>query len=425
MLTKLALKSLGDRKGSIMLSIMAMTVSIFVLLGVEHIRHQSKESFANTVSGIDLIGGARTGSLNLLLYSVFKIGSPTNNMRWQSFKDIEANPKVKWAVPLSLGDSHKGFRVLGTNQDYFTYFNYGKQHSLSFEQGKVFSQVFDVVLGAHVANKLGYQLGDKLVLAHGIAKTSFALHEQTPFTVVGILAPTGTPVDNTLHVSLQGIEAMHMDWQSHQKHSNAHQHEHNHQHSLQENTEQTELANLTPKSITAFMLGLKSKVLTFRLQREINQYSPEPLMAILPGIALSELWQMMTILENTLLLVSLLVLVAACLGVSAMLLSSIRERSKEIQLLRMIGASPTFLFLLVQLEALFITLTSIVLGAGLLTGTLFMFDDYLANQFGLHISTNIWSLNSLYLIATVMAASLIIAMIPSLIGYAQSKRKKQ
>ena len=95
---------------------MAMTVSIFVLLAVEHIRYQAKESFANTVSGVDLIVGSRTGSLNLLLYSVFHIGSPTNNVSWESYEDISSNSQVEWAIPISLGDSHKGYRVVGTTR---------------------------------------------------------------------------------------------------------------------------------------------------------------------------------------------------------------------------------------------------------------------------------------------------------------------
>lgn len=423
MLIKLALKSLHDRKGSIMLSIIAMTVSIFVLLGVEHIRHQTKESFSNTVSGIDLIVGARTGSLNLLLYSVFKIGNPTNNMSWQSYKDIAASPKVKWAVPFSLGDSHKGYRVLGTTQEYFQYFSYGKQHRLVFEQGKKFTQLFDVVLGAQVAKKLGYQLGDKIVLAHGIAKTSFSLHDDKPFTIVGILAPTGTPVDHTLHVSLQGIEAIHMNWQSHKPSLKSNTDTSIEEVSVHEAKQLKLLANLQPKSITAFMLGLESKISTFRVQRVINNYTHEPLLAILPGVALSELWQMMTILENTLLLVSVLVLIAACLGVSAMLLSSIRERTREIQLLRMIGAPPSFLFLLVEIEALLIAAISIALGSGILIISLILAKGYLISSFGLHISTNIFSVNSLYLLATVMGASLVIAVIPSVVGYSQSKNE--
>ncbi len=429
MLIKLAIKSLQNRKSSILLSILAMTVSIFVLLGVEHIRHQAKESFSQSISGVDLIVGARTGSLNLLLYSVFKIGNPTNNISWQSFEKISNNNKVKWAVPISLGDSHKGYRVLGTSTSYFDYVSYGKQHSLTFEQGKPFNHIFDVVLGADVAKKLGYQLNDKLVLAHGIAKTSFALHDSTPFTVVGILKPTGTPIDHTLHVSLQGIEAMHVNWQKPRgvpkqgvlkalKNklvvSKA-----NHTHNM---PVVDSLSSLQPKSITAIMVGLKSKISTFRLQREINHDKKEPLLAILPGVALSELWQMMTILENTLLLVSYLVLISACLGVSAMLLASIRERSREIELLRMIGASPVFLFLFVELEAILIAIISIVLGAGMLFCSLVFTKSYLAAHLGLHISANILTADSLYLIALVMIVTFIIATLPSISSSGVFKR---
>lgn len=416
MLIKLAIKSLRDRKGSVILSIIAMTVSIFVLLGVEHIQYQTKESFSNTVSGTDLIVGARTGSLNLLLYSVFKIGSPTNNISWSSFEKIARNPKVKWAIPLSLGDSHKGFRVLGTDGRYFEHFSYGNQHRLLLENGRVFDDVFDVVLGYQVANKLGYQLGDKIVLAHGIAKNSFSLHTDKPFTIVGILAPTGTPVDQTLHVSLQGIEAIHSNGEN----INASQKTSISKGYNQDN--QPELSHLPPKSITALMLGLKSKMSTFKIQREINNDTQEPLLAILPGVALSELWQIMRILENTLFLVSILVFISASLGVSAMLLSSIKQRTKEIQLLRVIGAPPLFLFFLIELEAFFIATVSSILGVVILAVSLLFAQSYLASYFGLQISVNIFSINTLKLIVGISSVSLIAATIPSFIGYVQSKK---
>jgi putative ABC transport system permease protein len=410
MLAKLALKSLLDRKGSVVLSLLAMTVSIFVLLGIEHIRHQTKESFSNTVSGVDLIVGARTSSLNLLMYSVFRVGSPTNNIHWKTYETIANNSKVKWAIPISLGDSHKGYRVMGTTKDYFQYFSYGQQHHLTFAKGQPFDHTFGVVLGSEVAKKLDYQLGDKIVLAHGIAKTSFSMHDDKPFTVVGILNATGTPIDQTLHVSLQGIEAIHLDWQQGVK-----------IHSHSSNLSESELSKLQPKSITAFMLGLKSKMATFTLQRAINEYSKEPIVAILPGVALSELWQMMSILENTLLLVSVLVFVSACLGVSAMLLASIRERRREIQLLRIIGAPPYYLFLLIQLEALFITLLSCALGAGLLASSLFFLRDFLVSNFGINIEINLLTQNTLYLLCAVIATSMVIAAIPSLSGYRQAR----
>lgn len=410
MFLKLALKSLLNRKGSVILTLMAMTVSVSVLLAVEHLRHQTKDSFANTVSGVDLIVGARTGSLNLLLYSVFRIGTPTNNIRWESYSDIASNPRVKWAIPIALGDSHKGYRVMGTTPDYFAFFSYGKQHTLTFDQGHAFEHIFDVVIGSEIAKKLGYSLGEKLVLSHGVAKTSFSVHDDRPFTVVGILKPTGTPVDQTLHISLEGIEAIHIDWQHGVKIPGSNM-----------TTEEIEQLELRPKSITAFMLGLKSRMATFRVQRDINNYSREPMLAILPGVALSELWQMMGILENALLLVAVLVFIAALLGLSAMLLSSIYNRTHEIRLLRTIGAPPSFLFFLIELEALLITIVSLILGAGLLSAGLLVSQDFLLSHFGLHISSNVFSQNALYFSLGILVASMIVAAIPSLSAYKQAK----
>lgn len=410
MFFRLALKSLLNRKGSVLLTIMAMSVSVFVLLGVEHIRSQTKESFNSTVSGVDLIVGAKTGSLNLLLYSVFRIGAPTNNIDWNTYKTIAANPKVAWTIPISLGDTHKGYRVMGTIADYFKHFSYGKKRQLTFTQGKPFNDVFDVVLGAEVAKSLNYKLGDKIVLAHGLGKTSFSLHDDKPFTVVGILANTGTPVDQTVHVSLQGIEAIHIDWQHGAKIPG-----------VTVSAEQAKQLNLEPKKITAFMLGLNSRMATFRVQRDINNYRKEPLMAILPGVALSELWQMMGLLENTLRLISGLILIAALLGLSAMMLASIREREHEIHLLRVVGAPPAFLFLLIELEAVLISLLSVCIGIGGLYFTLTIAVDFLVSNFGLHIGANILSGNNLIFILLVMGSTLIAAAIPSFFAYKQAK----
>ena len=411
MFIRLAVKSLFDRKGSVIVSLLAMSVSIFVLLGVEHIRHQTKENFSNTVSGVDLIVGGRTGSVNLLLYSVFRVGNPTNNIRWESYEKIASSRKVDWAIPISLGDSHKGYRVLGTSTDYFKYFSYGEKRLLEFRDGRPFRDLFDVVLGAEVARKLNYQLGDRLVLAHGVAATSFSLHDDRPFEVVGILNPTGTPVDQTLHVSLAGIEAIHIDWQ----------------HGVRVPGSTAPIDNfddidLQPKSITAFMLGLKEKMATFRFQRGVNNFKGEPLMAILPGVALSELWQMMGVLEKTLLLVSGLVFLAACLGVSAMLLASIRERLREIHLLRVIGAPPRFLFFLIELEAFFITFFGVLLGSVLLMSCLFLSRDYVIERFGLHISSSIFTYNSIYMILMVFLASFFVAAIPSCVSYLRARK---
>ncbi len=405
---RLAFKSLISRRGSVVLTCLAMTVSIFVILGVEHIRNQAKESFYNTVSGADLIVGARTGSTNLLLYSVFRIGSATNNVSWESYLDITADGRVKWAIPISLGDSHMGYRVMGTTLSYFEHFSYGKKRNLKFTNGKPFNDLFEVVLGAQVAKKLGYEIGDRITLAHGIGKTSFSMHDDKPFRVSGILAPTGTPVDQTLHVSLQGIEAIHLDWQPGSRKS-------------EQEVKPIKEEDLAIQSVTAFVLGLKSRMTTFEVQREINEYSQEPLLAILPGVALAQLWEMINILEGVLQLISYLILFSSLLGLAAMLLASMREREQEIKLFRAIGASPGFLFVLIQLEALIICGFSILIGSACLLLCLGLTKEMLSANFGLYVEANIFSINSVLLLSLVVIATFAVASIPSLGAYKQAR----
>jgi putative ABC transport system permease protein len=406
MFLRLALSSLWCRKGSALLTLFAISVSVFVLLGVEQIRYQAKSSFGNTVSGIDLIVGARTGDLNLLLYSVFRLGNATSNISWQSYQRIAADPNVAWTIPISLGDSHKGYRVMGTSTDYFTHFHYGQNQALEMAEGLPFSGVFDVVLGSEVARALGYRLGDQLTLAHGLGSTSFARHDDKPFRVSGILAPTGTPVDQTLHVSLEGIEAIHVGWKNGVNlaaRSNA--------------PNSTSDQDLTPESITAFMVGLESKMATFRLQRHINTYREEPLQAILPGVTLTELWQMMAAIENILQLISALVLLASLLGLAAMLLASVRERQREIAVMRAIGAPPRFLLALIEAEALVIALAGSFLAVTLLYLSTALAADELAARYSLFIDSAVITQRSISYLVAVMAGTALVTLIPGISAY--------
>jgi len=409
MLFKVALKSLLNRKLTVILTIFTIAISIFVLLGVEHLRHETKNSFSKTVSGVDLIVGARTGQINLLLYSVFRIGNATNNISWRTYQELSANPKVAWAIPISLGDSHKGYRVMGTNSDYFKHFKYADKQHLSFSTGIPFAETFEVVLGAEVSHRLGYQLGEQIILSHGVGSVSFSNHEEHPFTITGILEPTGTPVDQTVHVSLEGIEAIHKDWQSGVKRPNSGKSFLN--------------KDLKPKSITALMLGLKSKIATFRIQRAVNNYRKEPLIAILPGVALSELWEMMGIMEKVLSLISALVLFASLMGMSTMLLASMEERKKELAVLRSIGAHSTFVIWLIELEAIFIMAIGVLLGLVLLLLTLLILQPYISHHYGLFINFNFINSNALAYLGIIFTATILLAMIPGIVAYRYSLGK--
>ena len=211
MILRLAFASLIARALTVGMTILAIALSVALFLGVEKIRTGAKASFADTISGTDLIVGARSGSVQLLLYSVFRIGNATNNLTWESYQDIANRREVEWIVPISLGDSHRQFRVMGTTPEFFERYKYRSGQSLAVRDGVIMDDLYDTVIGADVAATLGYDVGDPIVVAHGLA--SFSEHKDQPFRVSGILEKTGTPVDRTVIVGLRAIEAIHVDWQ--------------------------------------------------------------------------------------------------------------------------------------------------------------------------------------------------------------------
>ncbi|CAH7414592.1 Peptide ABC transporter permease [Vibrio chagasii] len=407
-ITHLALKSVLNRKATAILTILTVAVSVILLLGVERVRTEAKSSFANTISGTDLIVGGRSGQVNLLLYSVFRIGNATNNIDWKSYQEFSQHKAVKWAIPISLGDSHKGFRVMGTNHSYFENYRYGSKQPLTFQQGKEFNELFDVVIGADVAKKLDYKIGDQIILAHGISDVAFSRHDNLPFKIVGILAPTGTPVDKTVHVSLEAIEAIHVGWESGANLGHT------------PDAETLKTYDFQPQQITAMMLGLNSKIQTFALQREINNYPQEPLSAIMPGIALHELWGMMAVAEQALLIVSGFVVVAGLLGMLSSLLTSLQERRREMAILRAMGARPRHVFGLLISEASALTFLGITLGVAVLFALIAVVAPIVQQSYGINISISAITPHEWKLLMLVQIAGIIIGFIPAFRAYRQS-----
>ncbi len=405
----LAWRSLLNRKLTVLLTLCSISISVLLLLGVEKIRSEARASFTSTVAGTDLIVGARSGPVQLLLYSVFRIGDATSNISWASYETIAAHPDVAWTIPLSLGDSHRGYRVLGTSEAYFRHYRYGRRQALSFAAGRPFSGVYEAVVGAEVAASLGYRPGDQIVVAHGMGNTSFARHEDKPFTVVGVLDPTGTPVDRTVHLALAGIEAIHLDWQAGVR--------------LPGRGISAEAAlqrELVPKQITAVMVGLKSRIATFQLQRAINNYRQEPLLAILPGVALQQLWDLLSVAEKALLLVSALVVLSGLIGMLTVILTSLNERRREMAILRSVGARPWQILALLLLETT--VLVGIGCGAGmaLLYGGLWLLQPLLATEFGLHIGLGAPGVQQWALLGLVLGTGILVGLIPAFRAYRYS-----
>lgn len=408
-LLPLALKSAWNRRYTLGLTLIAIALSVTLLLGIERVRQDARNSFAQAVSGTDLIVGARSSPLQLLLYSVFRLGEASNNMGWESAQTLAAHPAVAWTIPLSLGDSHRGFPVLGTTPAYFDHFRYGDKKPLKLAQGQPFVGLFDAVIGVDVAEKLGYNLGDNIILAHGMHETG-PEHGDKPFSVVGILQRTGTPVDRTVHISLEALEAIHLDWQGGAP-----------MHGLAIPPELVKKFNLTPKSVTAVLVGLKTRAGVFSMQRYVANYHDEPLMAVLPGVVLSQLWDMMAVAERTLLAISVLVVAVSFAGLVAVVLAGLGERRRELAILRANGARPRDLFTLLALEGAAVTLIGALLGVVLLTLLTFILGPWLAAEYGLNLGLNLalpmLALTKLELLGWVVAVGTLASLLPGYRAY--------
>ena len=399
----LAGASLWHRRRILLLVTLTLTLSVTLLLGVQYLRTEVRQSFSNAVSGTDLIIGARSGELNLLLYSVFHIGHATNNLSWSTFRSLEQDERIDWLVPLSLGDSYQGFRVVGTDHRFLDHYLYGDDQPLALARGQWFSDLFDVVLGAQVAHQLEHRVGDEVILAHGGGSTSFVKHDKHPFTVSGILEPTGTPVDRGVYVSLAGLEAIHVGWETGVPAPGR---------TL--STDEARERSLTPDTVTAALAGVERQILTFRIQRDINQLRAEPLSAILPGVALSQLWQVLGQFEFILLGITGFVVVTSLAGLVTVLLTLQSHRHQEIAVLRASGASPALIASLYLLECSGLAWLSAILATVLWYLLLALISPWLLDVWGVAIALRPPTVVEWGMLLAVPVAGMLVGLIPAI-----------
>ena len=404
MLFKLTLSSLYARMLTVSMTVFAISLSLMLYLSVEKLRSSAYTSFTNTISQTDLIVGSRTSSIQLLLYSVFRVGNATNNITWESYEDIVNRDEIAWSVPISLGDSHKGFRVMGTNLEFFERYKYRSGQSLEIEEGNYFDDLYDVVLGYGVAEKLGYKLDIPLIVSHGLQ--SFTDHDDQPFKVSGILAKTGTPVDNTVIVSLEAIEAIHVDWSSGTKIQGQ-----------ETPVDQIRKMDLSPKNITAALIGVNSKLQVFQLQRWINEYPEEALSSILPGVALQELWRIVGIVENLLLGISIVVIFTTLIGMTAIVFSSLNERRREMAIWRAMGASPSIIIGLLMIEAFIIAVLSAIVSTILLFVLLYLLQPWIDSTYGILVNIEMLSLEDIFIFVYFILAAMLVSLVPAIRAY--------
>ena len=404
MLLKLTFNSLYARLLTVGMTVFAISLSLMLYMSVEKLRTSAYTSFTDTISQTDLIVGARTSSVQLLLYSVFRIGNATNNITWESYEDVIDRKEVAWSVPISLGDSHKGFRVMGTNNEFFKRYKFRGGQSIELEKGNNLVDLYDVIIGAGVAEKLNYSVGTPLIVSHGLQ--SFSDHDDQPFKVSGILAKTGTPVDNTVIVSLEAIEAIHVDWSTGAKIPGQ-----------ITPVEEIRQMDLSPKNITAALIGVNSKLQIFQLQRWINEYPEESLSSILPGVALQELWRIVGVVENLLLGISVTVIFTTLIGMTAIIFSSLNERRREMAIWRAMGASPKVVIGLLMLEAFIISVMSIIVSTVMLFLTLYVLQPWIDNTYGILVNIETLAVKDIYIFMLFILSASLVSLIPAIRAY--------
>ena len=420
-LLALAARSAWNRRGTLSLVLLAVALSTLLLLTLERLRSDARTSFSQSVSGTDLIVGARSGAVPLMLHAVFHLGGASNGVRMASLNDIAALRAVSWLVPLSLGDSHRGYPVLGTVPAYFERFRYGDRQPLALAQGRPFSGdldgLFEAVLGAEVADALGYRLGQRLTLSHGSGELddddagpggehAHHGHDDKPFTVVGILARTGTPVDRTVHVSLRAIEALHLDWVGGAPLPGA-----------RIPAEQARKFDLEPKQVSAALVGLRSRAAAFAVQRQVADYGGEPLMAVLPGVALDELWALVGIGERALLAMSGLVALVSLAGLVAVVLAGLNERRRELAVLRAVGAGPREVLFLLAAEGSLVTGLGVLLGAFASWILVALAGPAIQARFGIALQAGAPTAGQWSMLAGVLVAGMTASLLPAWRAY--------
>ncbi len=461
LILQLALQSLRNRALTTVLTLASIALSVTLLVGVEHVRAGVRESFSGTIRGTDLIVGARGGTLQLLLSSVFGMGQPAGSVQWDTYQRWAQHPAVSWTIPISLGDSHRGFRVIGTTEAFYEHFRFRRDGRVEFAAGAAPADEHDVAIGAEVAARLGYGVGDTIVIAHGLADIGASDHEAHPFVISGIIARNFTPIDRAVYVSLEGLEAMHEEpeatgpaampgatppampgatpppmpgasppvlampgaepppgafdavprpqraaptpHEDHEGHVDGDEHD-----------------DHAPELISAFFVGTKNRMESLNVQREINTDLGEPLTAVIPGVALAELWQGIGNAEVGLKVVAGFTVLIGLTGMLVALYSSLESRRREMAILRAVGAGPRTIISLLVLESGLLSVLGSALGVGLVYLSLFLAQGPVEQRFGLFVPIRALGATEWTYVAVVIGAGFLVGLVPALKAYRSS-----
>lgn len=366
-----------------LLSVMLLSIGVGMVSFIVTVSEQLNDRFNRDISGIDMVVGAKGSPLQLILSAVYQIDNPTGNIPLNETEKLTRHPLVKYTIPLSYGDSYKGFRIVGTDSMYLAHFK------ASFSAGTVWNKSMDVVVGSAVSEKIDLKLGSHFHGTHGFEEEGHA-HEELHYNVVGVLKPTGTVADRLILTSTESV------WDIH-----------NHDHNVEHNEE--------PKEITAMLVKFKNPMGLMQLPKFINKQTS--MQAALPAIEINRLYELMGVGFSTLQAIGVLMMVIAALSVFISLLNSLKERKNELALMRSLGASPMKLFGLVVQESLLLCFAGYAFGIILGRLAIMVVSSLGEEQFHFSVSQFGISEIEVLLLPFTLGVGIIAALIPATRAY--------
>lgn len=422
-LLKLSFQNLLHKPLHLTLSLVLFALGVGLIALMMSLNKQITQKFESNLAGIDLIIGAKGSPLQLVLNGLYHLDAPTGNIPLQDARPF-LNPKhplIKKAVPLSLGDSYQGFRIVGTNRDF------PELYKATLKDGAWWDKPMEVVLGSIVASTSKLKMGDTFISSHGLTTDDFNRHEHAPFKVAGIMSETGTVCDQLVLTSAESIWEVHehqakpavVDESEEQKkpvgaeeeHVHAEGEEHDHQHD-----EEADSATLASREITTLLVQFKARnVQTLNLQRNINQNTQ--LQAATPAIEINRLFSLMGIGFDAIRALAWVIAFVSGLSIFISLYNSLKERRQELALLRVLGATPVKLFALIIFEGLIIAILGYLTGVLLAHLVMHFSSDYLFHLYKYRFDAWHFIREEAMLLLGSLAIGAVAAMIPAIQAY--------
>ncbi len=387
----LALKSLRHKPLPTAINLLLMAVGIAMMTFVLSASRQLEDNALRDAQGIDLVVGAKGSPLQLILSSVYHIDVPTGNIPLAAQAQLAQNRMVKKVIPLALGDSYNGFRIVGTNTDYVAHY------SGAVAQGKMFEAPMQAVFGAQAAAKTGITVNATFSGSHGLAHGGDA-HDDAPFIAVGILRPTGTVLDRLVLTPVESV------WRVHEA-----------EHGIDINDKEEKAAMDEERELTALLVQYASPLAAAMMPRVINSQSG--LQAAQPAFESAKLFRMLGVGIDVLRGIAAIMLLSAALSMFAALYNALEERKTDLAILRTLGAPPAKLFLLLLVEGMLLALLGAAIGWAAGHATVEVLGHLLSKDQNLTLSGWIVSPDEAWLALVAVSVGFAAALLPALRAY--------